>query len=255
MSKKKRKENSMKKIISLHVIVAMSLTIGSASLIEAFGNVNKYAPKNVKMNKGSVKKNHNATMHSIEDELHSIRHDFKENGDVSAANKRLDCIPAQIEQVVADMKNHEVHGKMWEVHEHTLNRKLRSARKLVNKSHEASEKPTKKSKSEKKRTASEKSVESKSAKRSKSTKKSRSANQESNNVTMKSIEHDLRNIRRNFKKDGDVNVANARLDNIPMQIEQVVADMQNHEKHGKMWEVHEHTLNRKLREARESVNK
>jgi len=132
----------MKKIISLQVLVAMGLVIGSASLIEAYGDSNKYAnndaKKSLKKTKSATRPvkesgacSDKATMKSIERELHNVRRDFDKSGDAAAANERLSCIPAQIKQVIASMKNNEVHGKIWETHEHTLNRKLKEARAHV----------------------------------------------------------------------------------------------------------------------------
>ena len=125
----------MKKIISLQVLVAMGLVIGSASLIQAYGDSNKYANndakksvKKAKPTKESGSCHDKATMKSIEKELRNVRRDFDKSGDAAAANERLSCIPAQIKQVIAAMKQNEEHGKIWETHEHTLNRKLKEAR-------------------------------------------------------------------------------------------------------------------------------
>lgn len=126
----------MKKIISLQVLVAMGLVIGSASLLQAYGDTNKYAnndaKKSVKKAKPAKKEagacHDKATMKSIEKELRNIQRDFDKSGDAAAANQRLNCIPAQIKQVIAAMKQNEEHGKIWETHEHTLNRKLKEAR-------------------------------------------------------------------------------------------------------------------------------
>ncbi len=126
----------MKKIISLQVLVAMALVICSASLLQAYGDSNKYANNDAKKAVKKVKPakkeagayHDKVTMKSIEKELRNIRRDFDKSGDAAAANERLSCIPAQIKQVIADMKKNEVHGKIWETHEHTLNRKLKDAR-------------------------------------------------------------------------------------------------------------------------------
>jgi len=122
----------------------MGLVIGSASLLQAYGDSNKYANNDAKKSAKKVKAakvkpakkeadacSDKATMKSIEKELRNIRRAFDKSGDAAAANERLSCIPAQIKQVVADMKKHEVHGKIWETHEHTLNRKLKEARAHV----------------------------------------------------------------------------------------------------------------------------
>lgn len=116
----------MKKLISMHVLILMSLTLGSVSMVQAYNNSPKYASKETKKNNKQPR-----SMKVLEKDLKKIKQEFKKSGDTQAANEKLDAIPARIKKIIAEMKAHELHGKMWEVHEHTLNRKLREAREYV----------------------------------------------------------------------------------------------------------------------------
>ncbi|MBP6870258.1 hypothetical protein KBC04_05220 [Candidatus Babeliales bacterium] len=70
---------------------------------------------------------------------------------------------------------------------------------------------------------------------------------------MKNIEHDLSMIMKDFRKDHDVSATNSKLDALEPRIKKSVAAMKKNEEHGKMWETHENTLHRKLKEARQEV--
>jgi hypothetical protein len=72
---------------------------------------------------------------------------------------------------------------------------------------------------------------------------------------MKNIEHDLSKIMREFKKNHDVEAANNQLDKMPARIKKAVAKMKQNEEHGRMWETHQHTLKRKLKDARQEVKR
>jgi len=121
----------MKKIISLKTTLLMGLAIGSSLTIDAYNNTNKYASKDTKKSAKKSSSEHRASMKSIENDLYKIKQDFKKNHDAAAAHAKLEAMPAMIKSVVAEMKKSENHGKLWETHEHTLNRKLREVREFV----------------------------------------------------------------------------------------------------------------------------
>lgn len=123
----------------MHVLVLMGLALGSTSMVDAYNNSPKYASKETKKNNKQPK-----CMKNLEKDLKKIKQEFKKSGDAQIANKKLSAIPAQIKKIVAELKAHEVHGKMWEVHEHTLNRKLREVREYVTSSNKAVSKKSKK---------------------------------------------------------------------------------------------------------------
>jgi hypothetical protein len=130
---RKTEGNSMKKLLSLQALMLMSLVIGSTSLIEAYNNSNKYASKETKKNNKIPAQSDKASMKSIEKLLHEIQREFEKSNDAKAANKKLNAIPAQIKKAIATMKKDEKHGKIWETHLHTLNRKLREIREYIQK--------------------------------------------------------------------------------------------------------------------------
>jgi len=121
----------MKKIISLQTMLLMGLAIGSSYTIDAYNNTNKYASKDTKKCAKTSSSQHRTSMKSIENDLYKIKQDFKKNHDSSAAHAKLEAIPAKIKSSVAEMKKNENYGKLWETHEHTLNRKLREVREYV----------------------------------------------------------------------------------------------------------------------------
>jgi len=73
--------------------------------------------------------------------------------------------------------------------------------------------------------------------------------------SMKKIEKDLKRIRQEFKKSNNRQKALQELKKIETRVKAFIKHLKVSEKHGSMWEVHEHTLNRKLKEARECINK
>lgn len=79
--------------------------------------------------------------------------------------------------------------------------------------------------------------------------------QESGKGSMKKIEREISQILKSFRKDNDADKANSKLDAVAPKIKRAVAKMKKSEEHGSMWEVHQHTLERKLREARAYVTK
>jgi len=70
--------------------------------------------------------------------------------------------------------------------------------------------------------------------------------------TMKSLEHEIHDIRHNVKKSGDAESAFIELDRIAGLVPGVVARLKANDggEKGHMWRVHEHTLNRKVDDAR-----
>lgn len=71
--------------------------------------------------------------------------------------------------------------------------------------------------------------------------------------SMKKIEADLYKIRREFKKSGHRQNALEQLKALEIRIKELIVRLKADEKHGAIWKTHEHTLNRKLREAREYI--
>ena len=122
----------MKKFTSLQVAFLMSLALGSTFMIECYGGSDKYADKSEKAGK-SKKIAKEDTMKCIEAELHKVRREFKKSGDRGVALEKLRALESRIKALVSRLKKSEKHGKMWETHEHTLNRKLREAREQVQK--------------------------------------------------------------------------------------------------------------------------
>jgi len=94
----KRKENGMKNITSLQILMAMGLVIGSTSVVEAYNGTNKYASKETKS------ENCKSSMKSIEHDLNKIQSDFKRSHDARMAHEKLDAMPARIKHAVAKMK-------------------------------------------------------------------------------------------------------------------------------------------------------
>ena len=119
----------MKRIISLQSIILMSLIVSSISNIQAEYS-SKKASTQAPVKKGRL------SMKTIENELHSIKREFERTHDAKAAHKKLEHIPAQIKDVVAQLKAEEKRGRsweprLWETHEHTLNRKLKNVREYI----------------------------------------------------------------------------------------------------------------------------
>lgn len=71
--------------------------------------------------------------------------------------------------------------------------------------------------------------------------------------TMKSLEDQIHQIRQDVKKSGDAALAFTQLDEVSALVPAVVAKLRVNDggKDGHMWRVHEHTLNRKVQEARD----
>jgi len=114
----------MKRIISLQSIILMSLIVSSISNIQAEYS-SKKASTQAPVKKGRL------SMKTIENELHSIKREFERTHDAKAAHKKLEHIPAQIKDVVAQLKAEEKRGRSWEPNEHTLNRKLKNVREYI----------------------------------------------------------------------------------------------------------------------------
>lgn len=74
-------------------------------------------------------------------------------------------------------------------------------------------------------------------------------------ATMKKLEHEISQVVAQFKKDKDADHACNELDKIAQKIKKDVAQMKKEEEHGQMWKVHQHTLERKLRNARNFIKK
>jgi hypothetical protein len=127
----------MKKFTSLQFMMLMSLAVGSSFVTECYGGSDKYADKSEKLGKSKSKpvaKNNakkDDSMKCIESELRKIRRDFRKSNDRQQALDRLRALEPRIKALIARLKNSEEHGKIWETHEHTLNRKLRETREYV----------------------------------------------------------------------------------------------------------------------------
>ena len=126
----------MKKITSLQVAFLMSLALGSSFMTECYGKSDKYAEKSAKAK--PVKSGKKDTIKCIEADLHKIKRAFQKNHNKEEALEHLRALEPRIKALIASLKKSEVHGKMWETHEHTLNRKLREVREYV-KNHEKKE--------------------------------------------------------------------------------------------------------------------
>lgn len=114
----------MKKITSLQFLMFMSLALGSSYMMIA---KESQAKQKVAQEVKPV------SMKSIEHCLNKIRQDFEKSGDAAAANKALKQVEKDIKKCVSELKAKEKHGKMYEVHQHTLERKLEEVRNFVNK--------------------------------------------------------------------------------------------------------------------------
>jgi len=123
----------MKKFTSLQFMMLMSLAVGSSFVTECYGGSDKYADKSEKLGKSKKSKPvaKKDDMKCIERELRQIRRDFKKSGNRKEALERLRALEPRIEKLIACLKQSEKHGKIWETHEHTLNRKLRETRQYV----------------------------------------------------------------------------------------------------------------------------
>jgi len=74
-------------------------------------------------------------------------------------------------------------------------------------------------------------------------------------ASMNEIEDRLHAIKENFKESGDVACANKKLDKIKQELPCVITKMKRNEEYIRMWKTHKHTLERKLHETREFVNR
>jgi len=70
---------------------------------------------------------------------------------------------------------------------------------------------------------------------------------------MKNIEKELHRIVKECKASKDVQAAEQAFKEVSIKIKEAIKSIKKDEKHGAMWKVHQNTLNRKLREAREQV--
>lgn len=130
----------MKKIISLNTLMLMSLAIGSVSMISAestsettfeYSSKSKKKEEGAKRNKSAFSQD-KAEMKKIEKALRNVQRKFDEGElDRKAALKELKSLEAKIKKLSTRMEKDENHGKMSEVHTHTLQRKLDEARKHV----------------------------------------------------------------------------------------------------------------------------
>jgi len=107
----------------------MSLAIGSSFVTECYGGKDKYANKSEKLEKSKPEKLD--TMKCLEKQIHKIKRAFQKNHNKQEALEKLRALEPKIKALIARLKKSEQHGKMWEVHEHTLNRQLRDVRKFV----------------------------------------------------------------------------------------------------------------------------
>lgn len=73
--------------------------------------------------------------------------------------------------------------------------------------------------------------------------------------SMSLIEKDLKRIKKACVKPCDAKKAMDELKVIEDRVKKLIKNLKQSEKHGAMWEVHEHTLNRKVRETREYIEK
>ena len=77
---------------------------------------------------------------------------------------------------------------------------------------------------------------------------------ESGKSCMKKHEHQIEQIKKDFKTDKiTAQQANDCLDEIAQQAKKDIALMKKEEKHGQMWKVHQNTLQRKIKEARQFI--
>jgi len=114
----------MKKHITLSIVLA-TMVLNSTSIVHATAK-QKQAASNVNETQANKK-----SMKDIEKEIAKVRQQFKKNGDSSIAIKQLKNLERRVAKLVAKMKKDEVHGKMWEIHQHTLERKIKEAREFV----------------------------------------------------------------------------------------------------------------------------
>ena len=135
----------MKKFTALQLLLGMGFITGTLSL-DAYGSSDKYA-KQAERKKEKEKKRYpqaksddkakkqcQENMKSIEAQLRKIKRQFQKDHNASQALEQLKALEPKIKSVIANMKKNEQHGKMYEVHEHTLQRKLKKVREYV-KSH------------------------------------------------------------------------------------------------------------------------
>ena len=111
-------------------MMLMSLAIGSSFMTECYGKTDKYANKSEKLGK-SQKAEKEETMKCLQRQLHKIKRAFEKNHNREEALAKLEALEPKIKALIARLKKSEQHGKMWEIHEHTLNRQLRDIREFV----------------------------------------------------------------------------------------------------------------------------
>lgn len=145
---------------NLRMLIALSVLFGAMSVTDSYAKEQseQQSEKKVKKQKNAKKQSKqpnerkqyekscrkkekcrkemiagNDSMKQIECDLHQVRHKFDQSGNREQAMAKLESIQVRIEQLVTRMKQSEEHGKMWEIHEHTLNRKLDALRKYIEK--------------------------------------------------------------------------------------------------------------------------
>lgn len=135
----------MKNISKLHLLFAMGIIFGSNAMMQAYeeSSYKNDAPQQTRSKKECSKKKSpekkssessgKSTMKKLEREISEVVSQFKTDKDAKLAYKKLDDIAQKIKQDVAQMKKEEKHGQMWKVHQHTLERKLKEARKFIKK--------------------------------------------------------------------------------------------------------------------------
>jgi len=127
----------MKNLRLSQVVMLMSLALGSTFTMLSYNNTPKYAHDKTKDGKQKAKDaDKNAQkgkkeMKCIETDLNKIKREFEKDNNAERANQELDKINHRIKRAVQDMKDQEQAGRMYETHEHTLNRKLKEVRKYV----------------------------------------------------------------------------------------------------------------------------
>lgn len=116
-----------KNMLPLRALLLLSVVAGSTFIVEANYSSSSYSYSS----KSSVerKSNKKSTMKSIERDLAKIKRDFQRNHDAQQAHRKLDRVPREIKQAIADLKRNE--NSMWRAHERALNRKLHEVRRYV----------------------------------------------------------------------------------------------------------------------------
>lgn len=144
----------MKNIRLSQVMMLMSLALGSTFTMLSYNNTPKYAHDKTKQGKQKAKDAEKQSqkgkkeMKCIEADLNKIKREFEKDHNAERAHEELDKMNHRIKRAVQDMKEQENAGRMYETHEHTLNRKLKEVRKYV-KDHAAQQKAENKKKKNK----------------------------------------------------------------------------------------------------------